>query len=255
MAEVTLIGGFASTRRQYETYSQLVESRTGRSAKGYGFHEAAEHLEQLAEEMDRRDVITHSGGLLIAHDALRLGVRPRSITAIAPSIPSQVRTLVPRGLLINLRNPVQQEQFRQKVQTESAKHEVMAHLGANIQAVRRLGHFASLDFMADTSARGIETTVALMTHDGLFDNNKIPDDKIMSIIKAGGQVLRVAGVHTSFTSSPLEVLERIDAAPSWLDAEPLADELHYDLPMSYCLSGLRTTIVSRFGSRQDAIAA
>lgn len=109
MAEVTLIGGFASTRRQYETYSKLVESRTGRSVKGYGFHEAAEHLEQLAEEMDRRDVITHSGGLLIARDALCLGAQPRSIRAIAPSIPSQVRTLVPRGLLINLHNPVQQE--------------------------------------------------------------------------------------------------------------------------------------------------
>jgi len=250
MAEVILLGGFASTQRDYDQYAGMVEASSGRETSGYGFNGALNELETVAESIDHRDVITHSGGLLVAHDAMNLGAMPRSVTAIAPSIPSQVRKLVSAGLLISLNNPVQQEQFHEKVQTASAKDEVLSNLTLSIRSVRRLGHFASFSFMESISLQGVSVKAALMSHDGLFDNDKIPRAAIERAMRCGVEVVRVAGVHTSFTGSPVEVLERLEDAPGWLDGAEIADGPTFDSPLMYCVGAFRKKLENRLPLRR-----
>lgn len=182
MAEVTLIGGFASSHERYTEYAQIVGEHRQKPTRGYGFREASTHLEEIANTIDRQEVITHSGGLLVVHDAMkRFDVQPETIMAIAPSIQSQVRSLVARGLLIGLHNPAEQEQFEQKVETDTGRHELTDHPLFNARLIRRLGHFGSLEFLAELAANDTNVTVALMSHDGLFDNHRIKPERLQFI--------------------------------------------------------------------------
>ncbi len=212
MAELILTGGYGSTPEQYHHIATAVGNARGTPTTGYGLREAHTNLATFAEHIDRQEVMTHSGGLLVVHDAVKLGAQPSKITAIAPSVPSQVRSLVSRGILIGLHDPVEQEQFDEKINSASTKRELLEHPLFYAKIVHRLGHFASLDFLADMAARDTDVTAVMMSHDGLFDNGRVALRRQQLVRACGGKIVEVAGVHTSFTAAPTAILERIAIA-------------------------------------------
>lgn len=251
MTEIVLTGGYGSTHDQYLSIAQGVGDYRGQPTVGYGLREALANLATYAALIDRQEVKTHSGGLLAVHEAARLyGARPSKITAIALSMPSQVRSLVLRGALIGLHDPVEQEQFDQKINSDSTRQELFEHPLFYARIIRRLGHFASLDFLADMAQSGTDVTAVLMSHDGLFDIGQIDTKKRQLVEKAGGKIIQIAGVHTSFTSSPVEVLERIEAAKTLETQDSIGQ---YQMPGEFLLGTLRSAIQRRVGGQRSEI--
>lgn len=253
MTEIVLTGGYGSTPDQYLNIAKAVGDYRGQPTAGYGLREALGNLAKYAASIDRQEVITHSGGLLAVHEAARLyDARPSKVTAIALSMPSQVRSLVLRGALIGLHDPVEQEQFDQKINSDFARQELLEHPIFYAKTIRRLGHFASFDFLADLAQEGADVTAVLMSHDGLFDIEKIDTKRRQLVEKAGGKIVQIAGVHTSFTSSPAEVLRRIEAAEL---SDSYENAGQYQLPGDFLIKTVQGAVLRHLGRAPRATAA
>src|SRR3982751_3288296 len=102
MAEIVIVGGFASSPEQMNHVAHLISDHLGASATGICFRQASQESTRLADLIDGADIITHSGGIKPVIDTIEKHlVMPSDVTTIAPPVREQMPRLLMRGALIH----------------------------------------------------------------------------------------------------------------------------------------------------------
>lgn len=200
-----VVGGFASDRRQLDTVSRKLSEYYDEDVKGMIFREARQNLERLADFISEKDVIAHSAADVLVDIALReYGVKPASITAIAPPIPEKIRHLLTRGFRMGsavTRNSVTRPYA-------SLRDELLIHAKANFGALPLISRFNALDAARWDADHDIDTTVVVMSQDTLFPSVQYAD----SVVGRSERVISLHGDHNRFSHEPVQVMSEIALA-------------------------------------------
>lgn len=234
MKELVLQGGFGSSPEQMRSLSRIIGKYIGCRAVGVCYREANQRLDEYADLIEGKTVLTHSGGLQPVWKAIeQYQAEPKQLIALAPPFPEQVRHLLWRGALIGLSTSEAQEQFEEKVCNNT---ELLRHPMANFGRIRSLGQFDSIEKLIQLKERGIETiTLALMERDGLFDyTSSRVREQIDNATETGVKVVAVPGTHCRLSDEPLAVIEAINSnIPFNSTLEPKSQRARIPMPRSH----------------------
>ncbi|MES2875906.1 MAG: hypothetical protein V4678_00385 [Patescibacteria group bacterium] len=217
MAEAIIIGGFGSSPEQMHFLAERMTNHLGMDTIGINFREASQHKKRLASFVAGKTVVTHSGGLKPLANAVKAyNSMPERLTAIAPPVPEQIRKLLWRGAMIGLGlNGMPDFELERKV---GAGDELTHHALANFGRIPSLSSFNAMNEVADLQRRGVETTIAFMEHDGLFDTStESIACAVERVRQLGSRVVSIGGGHCRFTHDPLGTMSEIEQDDGFRD--------------------------------------
>lgn len=208
MAEIVVVGGFGSSPDQMNFIARTIGDYLGQSATGICFRQASQEHSRLADLIDGSSIMTHSGGIKPVIDAIeRHLVMPAEVTTVAPPVREQIPRLLVRGAMISLGLREKNDELEKKF---NSTDELVHHAVANFLRIPSLSQFNSVAEVAHLQQEGVDTTVALMGQDGLFNYQVRPVELSVARVRhLGGAVLSIPGSHCRFTHDPVGVLDEI----------------------------------------------
>lgn len=200
MAEIILLGGFASTNSQVNATALELSDHLNKDVQGFNFSSGRD---QDPRFFDEKIIYTHSGGILAAENS-----HPSELTIVAPPVPEAVAALLWRGWFMGRK--LRQAEESEKGFTDTSTYEALRHPGKNFGSMPEISRFNSFLSAIHHRSNGANVTMALMRSDGLFnyDTEETMDD-IMQAKAHGVNVVSVTGEHVRFTNKPREVMAEI----------------------------------------------
>lgn len=203
MAEVVMIGGFASTEKQVAGTAEQLAEYLDKDVEALNFRQAREKSSAF---FDGRSVITHSGGILPVE-----GSRPEELLAVAPVVPSSQAALLFKGWAMGRK--LHQAEASEERLRDTSYYEGLRHWNANFGALPEISKFNTFEAVRKMARYGTKVTVSLMEQDGLFAyrGEELLED-IEHAMLAHVKVVSVPGEHVRFTNDPASVMAEIAAA-------------------------------------------
>lgn len=222
MAEKVFVGGFASSEYQVNWTANKMSLFYDQEVLGITFVDGLHDPERMASEIDRKSVVTHSGGILAVQKALQFAsdTLPLTIQAIAPPIPTSQLVLANRSRRIGTNLVVDSVKHPESARSNFLHGvyvlgEVARHSLQHVGAIPAISKFNSIDAAEKNNSRGIPTGLVMMNNDEFF---KVEYEDVLYARKKDVELTHIRGEHCDLICRPAFVLGRIAAAMSAKDA-------------------------------------
>lgn len=206
MARKVIVGGFASNERQMNRVAEHLSEFYDEDVEAMSFRAAMNEPVKLEQFVRGATVFTHSAGMLAVQHT-----NPHEIVAIAPPVPTPVRSLILRAGYSAYDRAVQARGKKGKLTTGQAFEfgkEIALHSNANLGRLGMISTFNAIEVGIAAKEAGIEADIAFMSEDRLF---QLSDAQYRKASEAGLSLMSIHGGHEQFTLEPSEVIAEYDA--------------------------------------------
>lgn len=208
MTRKIIVGGFASEQRQMDRVARSFSEFYDEDVEGVSFRSAMNNPLALDELVRGGTVFTHSAGMVAIKDTM-----PREIIAVAPPVPTSVTRLIARSA--RGAHDLARESFSQPLKQQLTLAGRGAELGLEVfwhprAHLGRLGVISTFDAIERgiaAQSAGIETDIAFMDHDQLF---QLSNGNRIRAANAGLSVLTLHGGHEKLLFEPDELIAEYD---------------------------------------------
>ncbi len=213
MTRKVIVGGFASSESHMKSVLNTLSENLDEEIYGITFINAIRNPELAEKFVHDAHVLTHSAGMFAIRDT-----SPRTITAVAPPLPTAPLSLVKRagksgvGLMASSLISQDRRLSVRDVGVATARA-FLEHPVGHVRSIGDIAVFNAIDAAIAAKEAGVRTRLAFMDQDKFFQPT--PQDT-QRAHQFGISVLRLKGHHDEFLINPYETYVELEAR-HWAD--------------------------------------